>query len=381
MSKRDYYDVLGVKRGTSAEDLKKAFRKLAMEHHPDRNPGNAEAEMRFKEINEAYDVLKDDQKRAAYDQFGHAAFEGGRGGPGGGGPGGFGFDFTSSFSDVFDDLFGDVLGGGRRGGQNRNRGADLRHNLEIGLDEAYNGITTQVRVATSVQCDVCGGLGAEAGSKPVNCRTCNGQGKVRAQQGFFTIERTCPTCGGAGRTIDKACKPCGGAGRVTREKTLQVQIPHGVEDGTRIRLTSEGEAGIRGGAPGDLYIFLSVRPHSLFQREGADLMCRVPISMTTAALGGSIEVPGLDGGRTRVSIPAGTQTGRQFRLRGKGMPVLRSDQFGDMYIQTFVETPVNLTKRQKELLAEFDKAGTDETNPETSGFFTKVKEFFGGDGR
>jgi molecular chaperone DnaJ len=222
-------------------------------------------------------------------------------------------------------------------------------------------------------------MGAEAGSKPVNCRTCSGAGKVRAQQGFFTIERTCPTCSGAGRTIDKPCRPCGGAGRVTREKTLQVQIPPGVEDGTRIRLTAEGEAGIRGGTAGDLYIFLSLKPHALFQREGADLLCRVPISMTTAALGGSIEVPGLDGKRTKVTIPAGTQTGRQFRLRGKGMPVLRSDQFGELYIQTFVETPMNLNARQKELLAEFEKAGSAETNPESTGFFSKVMEFFAGE--
>jgi molecular chaperone DnaJ len=379
MSKRDFYEVLGVKRGTGADELKKAYRKLAMETHPDRNPGDAAAEARFKEINEAYDVLKDDQKRAAYDQFGHAAFDGGRGGAQG--AGGFGFDFSSSFADVFDDLFGDVLGGGRRGGGpgRNNRGADLRHNLEISLEDAYRGLKTNIKVPTSVQCESCNGMGAEAGSKPVNCRTCSGAGKVRAQQGFFTIERTCPTCSGAGRTIDKPCRPCGGAGRVTREKTLQVQIPPGVEDGTRIRLTAEGEAGIRGGTAGDLYIFLSLKPHALFQREGADLLCRVPISMTTAALGGSIEVPGLDGKRTKVTIPAGTQTGRQFRLRGKGMPVLRSDQFGELYIQTFVETPMNLNARQKELLAEFEKAGSAETNPESTGFFSKVMEFFAGE--
>jgi molecular chaperone DnaJ len=377
MSKRCYYEVLGLKRGAGAEEIKKSFRKLAMEHHPDRNPDNAKAEARFKEINEAYDVLKDDQKRAAYDQFGHAAFEGARGNAG---AGGFGFDFTSSFADVFDDLFGDVLGG-RRGGNGRNRGADLRHNVEIGLEEAYGGVKTNVRIATSVPCEPCGGAGAEAGSKPVNCRTCGGAGKVRAQQGFFTIERTCPSCGGAGRTIDKPCPSCAGAGRVTREKTLQVQIPSGVEDGTRIRLAGEGEAGIRGGSPGDLYIFLSIRPHPLFQREGADLLCRVPIAMTTAALGGTIEVPSIDGVPAKIAIPAGTQSGRQFRLRGKGMPVLRSEQFGDLYIQTFVETPVNLTKRQKELLQEFEAAGGGDTQPETAGFFSKVKEFFAGEGR
>jgi len=374
MSKRDYYDVLGIKKGAGADEIKKAFRNLAKKYHPDKNPGDAEAEKAFKEISEAYDVLQDDQKRAAYDQYGHAAFEGGRGGPGGPGAG---FGFSSSFADVFDDLFGEFMGGGRGGGGSR--GADLRYNMEIALEDAYRGKKAQIKVPTSVSCETCSGSGAEAGSKPINCKMCQGHGKVRAQQGFFTIERTCPTCGGQGRVIEKPCKTCSGQGRTLKEKTLSVTIPPGVEDGTRIRLSGEGEAGLRGSPPGDLYIFLSVKPHGLFQREGADLICRVPIDMVTAALGGSVEVPTLDAARTRVQIPGGTQTGRQFRLKGKGMPVLnRNGVFGDLYIQTVVETPVNLTKRQKELLEEFDKASAEETNPESQGFLAKVKEFFGG---
>jgi molecular chaperone DnaJ len=378
MAKRDYYEVLGVTRGASEQDLKSAFRKLAKECHPDRNPGNKDAEHRFKEINEAYEVLKDAQKRAAYDQFGHAAFEGGRAG----GPGGFGPDFAASMSDIFDDLFGDFMGS-RRGGRQRSgreRGADLRYNLEIQLIDAYAGKTAQIRVPTSVGCETCSGTGAKSGTKPVSCPTCAGMGKVRASQGFFTIERTCPNCHGRGEIIEDPCPSCFGSGRVTREKTLSVNIPPGVEDGTKIRLAGEGEAGVRGGPAGDLYIFLSIKPHTFFQRDGADVFCRVPISMVTAALGGNVDAPSVDGTMTRVKVPEGTESGKQFRLKGKGMPVLRSKAAGDMYIQVEVETPKNLTRRQRELLEEFEKESRKETNPESHGFFSRVKEFFEGRG-
>ena len=370
MAKADYYELLGVERGVSADDLKKAFRKQAMQCHPDRNPGNADAEKKFKEINEAYEVLKDEQKRAAYDQYGHAAFENGGRGQGGGG-----FDFSGNFSDVFDDLFGDFVGGGRRGGGPA-RGADMRYNLEITLEEAFKGKKTSIRVAGTVACEGCEGSGAAPGSQPVTCQTCRGQGKVRAQQGFFTIERTCPSCQGQGRMIKDPCTSCRGAGRKQKEKTLSVNIPAGVEDGTRIRLTGEGEAGPRGGPPGDLYIFLSLQQHQFFRRDGVNLFCRAPIPMTKAALGGQIEVPRIDGSRARVTIPPGTQTGRQFRLKGKGMPVMRGAGVGDLYINAMVETPMNLTKRQKELLQEFEAAGGTNNSPESEGFFSKVKEFW-----
>ena len=370
MSKRDYYEVLGVSRTCGEAELKSAFRKLAMQHHPDRNPGDAECEHRFKEINEAYDVLKDGNKRAAYDRFGHAAFE--HGGMGGGH--GFGADFAHSFADIFDDLFG--MGGGRRGRtQGRERGSDLRYNMEISLEEAYAGKTAQIRIPTSVICESCSGTGAKAGSKPKSCATCGGAGKVRHAQGFFTLERTCPACHGQGQVIENPCPSCAGAGRITRERTLSVNIPAGVEDGTRIRLAGEGEAGLRGGPAGDLYIFLSLAPHEFFQRDGADLHCRVPISMVTAALGGEFEVPSIDGSQVRVKVPGGTQVGRRFRLSGRGMPVLRSKQSGDMYVQVAVETPQNLTKRQRELLVEFEKLSSEHTQPESASFFSRVKDF------
>jgi len=373
MAKRDYYEVLEVERTVSAGDLKVAYRKLAMKWHPDRNPGNKDCEHKFKEINEAYDVLKDDQKRAAYDRFGHAAFEQGAGG----GAHGFGADFASSFSDIFEDLFG--MGGGRRGrGGGRERGADLRYNMEITLEEAYAGKTAQVRIPTSVTCEACSGSGAKAGSKPKTCATCHGAGKVRHTQGFFTLERTCVACQGRGQVIDNPCPNCTGSGRVTRERTLSVNVPAGVEDGTRIRLAGEGEAGVRGGGQGDLYIFLSLAPHPFFQRDGADLHCRVPISMVTAALGGGFDVPTIDGGQTKVKVPEGTQSARRFRLAGKGMPVLRARERGDMYVQVLVETPQKLTKRQKELLQEFEQQSSTETQPEAAGFFSKVKEFLDG---
>jgi len=379
MAKRDYYEVLGVARNADEKEIKSAFRRLAKDCHPDRNQGDDTAEHRFKEINEAYEVLKDPQKRAAFDQYGHAAFEG----AGFGGGQGFEADFGTSMSDIFDDLFGEFMGGQRRGGgrgrSSRQRGDDLRHSLEITLAEAFAGKQVQIRIPTSVSCETCSGTGAKPGTKPAACTSCGGLGKVRASQGFFTIERTCPTCMGRGEVIGDPCGSCNGAGRVTRERTLSVNIPAGVEDGTRIRLAGEGEAGVRGGPPGDLYIFLSIRQHDFFQRDGADIFCRVPISMTAAALGGQIEVPTVGGGRSRVKIPEGTETGKQFRLRGKGMPVLRSAVTGDMYIQVEVETPKNLNKRQKDLLREFEKASSDRTSPESAGFFAKVKAFFDGE--
>src|ERR1700674_2135793 len=392
MAKRDYYEVLGVARDCDDGALKAAFRKLAMKCHPDRNPGDHAAEHRFKELNEAYDVLKDGDKRAAYDRFGHAAFESGSGAHGAG----FGADFASTFHDIFDDLFGmGRRGGGRTSG--RERGQDLRYNLEITIEDAFRGKTAQVRIPTHVVCEACSGSGAKPGTEPVICRTCSGAGRVRHAQGFFTLERTCPACQGRGpatdaprqgggrarrrhqgrrSSIDEPCKACAGAGRVIKERMLEVQIPPGVEDGTRIRLAGEGEAGLRGGSAGDLYIFLSITPHPIFQREGADLYCRVPIAMTTAALGGEFEVPTVDGGRTRVKVPEGTQAGKRFRLSHKGMPVLRSRARGDMYVQVSVETPQKLTRRQRELLAEFDKESSKDTLPDSAGFFAKMREFF-----
>jgi molecular chaperone DnaJ len=370
MAKRCYYEVLEVERTAVDGELKAAFRKLAMKWHPDRNPGDKSCETRFKEINEAYEVLKDADKRAAYDRFGHAAFEHGTGAGAGGGFG----DVASAFADIFDDLFG--MGGGRRGrGGGRERGADLRYNMEISLEEAYSGKTAQVRIPTSVTCEACSGSGAKVGTRPKACPSCGGQGRILHAQGFFTLERTCPNCQGRGQVISNPCPSCSGSGRVTRERALSVNIPPGVEDGTRIRLAGEGEAGVRGGPAGDLYIFLSLGAHAFFQREGADLHCRVPISMIKAALGGEFEVPTIDGGNTRVKVPEGTQSGRRFRLQGKGMPVLRSKQTGDMYVQVLVETPQKLTKRQRELLDEFERLSSKETHPESTGFFGKVKEF------
>ena len=370
MAKQDFYDILGVSKSADADELKRAYRKLAMQFHPDRNPGDQSAEHKFKDINEAYDVLKDDQKRAAYDRFGHAAFENGSRGPGD-----FGGGFSGGFADIFEEVFGAM--GGRRAQAGPARGSDLRYNLEVSLEDAFRGKQTTIRVATFAHCDACKGSGAEPGTRPSSCRTCHGHGRVRAQQGFFTIERTCPTCQGSGQTIEKPCKACGGQGRTRREKTLSVNIPPGVEDGTRIRLAGEGEAGPHGAAAGDLYIFVSITQHQIFQRDGANIFCRVPIPITTAALGGAIEVPTVEGSRTRVTVPPGTQSGHQFRLRGKGMTVLRSNLRGDMYIHAIVETPVNLTKRQQELLREFEKEGENrKTNPESEGFFARVKEFF-----
>ncbi len=374
MAKQDYYETLGVAREATADQLKKAYRSLAMKFHPDRNPGDKTAEHKFKEISEAYDVLKDDQKRAAYDRFGHRAFE--NGGAGAGHPGGFDFNAGGGFADIFEEMFGEFMGG-RRGQQARQRGGDLQYKMEITLEEAFAGKQATIRVGALAACETCAGSGAEKGSKPVVCPTCRGSGKLRHAQGFFTVETTCASCHGGGKVIDKPCRACSGQGRSRKEKTLNVTIPPGVEDGTRIRLSGEGEAGMRGSPPGDLYIFLSVQPHKLFQREGANIYCRVPITMVNAVLGGIVEVPTVDGSRARITVPAGTQTGQQFRLRHKGMSVLRSTERGDMFAQITVETPVKLTKRQQELLTEFDKAGRGQQHsPEAEGFFAKVKEFW-----
>jgi len=374
MAGQDYYEILGCERSASAEDLKKAYRKLAMQHHPDRNPGDKAAEQKFKEISHAYDVLKDDQKRAAYDRYGAAAFEngGGRGGPGGG----FEFNFGAGFADIFEEMFG-MGGNARRQQQGSGRGSDLRYNLEISLEEAFNGSEARIRVPSSIACEDCSGSGAASGSKPITCPACQGRGRMRAQQGFFTVERTCSQCQGAGKIIENPCRKCSGSGRVRQERTLQVKIPAGVEDGTRIRLAGEGEAGMRGSPAGDLYVFLAIRQHEIFQRDGANVFCRVPLPMTAAALGGQIEVPTVDGTRARITIPAGVQSGHQFRLRGKGMSVMRSSVRGDMYVQAVIETPVNLTAKQRDLLKEFEKAGGSKpTSPESDGFFSRVKELW-----
>ena len=387
MAKKDFYQVLGVDKKSSADDLKKSYRKLAIQFHPDKNPGNKEAESRFKEISEAYDTLKDDQKRAAYDRYGHAAFEAGMGGSGGGGAGAGGFSGNAGgFSDIFEEMFGDFMGAqgqarGRSGGggasNGAQRGGDISYEMEIALEDAFKGKETPVKVGTWQSCTTCSGSGAEKGTKADICDGCRGVGRVRAQQGFFTVERTCPSCGGAGQTIKTPCKGCGGSGRTRREKTLSVSVPAGIEDGTRIRLSGEGEAGVRGGQPGDLYVFMSIKEHRFFQREGSNLYCRVPVPMTTVALGGDVEVPTIDGKRMKVSIPAGTQSGQQFRLKGKGMTILRAPHRGDMFVEVAVETPVNLSKKQRELLQEFSgESPSSKTNPQSSGFFDKVKDMW-----
>lgn len=374
MSKRDFYEVLGVVRGADNDELKAAYRRLAKKYHPDRNPGDAEAEKKFKEVNEAYDVLKDADKRAAYDRLGHAAFDGSGGGRG------FSEHFGNSFADVFDEFFGDFMGGRGRagGGHARARGADLRYNMEISLEEAYSGKQAQIRVPGAVTCDKCSGSGAEPGTKPETCPTCSGLGKVRAQQGFFTIERVCPTCGGRGRVIKTPCRACSGAGRVEKERTLSVNIPAGVEEGTRIRLAGEGDVGPHNGPRGDLYIFLNIRPHPIFERDGPNLFLRVPISVTTAALGGKVDIPTLKGTRASVSIQPGTQSGRMHRLSGLGMPVLRSSRSGDMVVETVVETPVKLDAKQKELLRQLDQSLGGGHQPARKSFLDRMKRFLDG---
>ena len=375
MAKQDYYELLGVSRNCSEQELKAAYRRLAKKYHPDANPDDPQAEEKFKKINEAYEVLRDPQKRAAYDRYGHGAFANGGGAGGPFGDGGFGPDFASAMSDIFEEMFGEVMGHRRHGGQRPARGADLRTSMEITLEEAFAGKTVELTVRRAVVCEACGGSGASGNARARICPTCHGHGVVRATSGFFAIERTCPTCHGEGRIIADPCRVCGGSGRVEREQTLEVNIPPGVEDGTRIRLAGQGEAGLRGGPAGDLYIFLSIKPHEFFQRDGADLFCRVPISMVTAALGGEIEVPTIEGGKARLAIPEGTQTGHQFRLKGLGMPMVNSDRRGDMYVQVTVETPVNLTPRQRELLREFEKEAKN-NSPESEGFFARARKFW-----
>ena len=372
MSKRDYYDVLGVAKDADAKALKSAYRKLAMKYHPDQNPGDAEAEAKFKEVGEAYAILSDPEKKAAYDRFGHAAFDGS------GGMGGNPFG-AGDPSDIFQDIFSQVFGGGARRRSGPQRGSDLRYDMEITLEEAFAGKDATINVPTAVTCEPCSGSGAEPGSSPETCPTCGGAGRVRASQGFFTMERTCARCAGRGQVISKPCKKCHGAGQVQEDRELPVKIPAGVETGMRIRLSGEGEPGAKGGPKGDLYIFVDVAEHDLFERDGPNLYCRTPVSMVTAALGGEVEIPTIDGGRARVTVPEGAQTGRKLRLRGKGMPSLRgTGQTGDLYIEMFVETPRNLTQRQKDILREFCECSGKDCNPESEGFIGRVKKFWDG---
>lgn len=369
MTKKDYYEILGVSRDASDEAIKKAYRKLAMKYHPDRNPGDHQAEERFKEVKDAYEVLSDAQKRAAYDQYGHAGVEPQAGM--GGGAHGFG-----NFGDSFSDIFSDIFGGGRR--SNVYRGADLRYNLEISLDEAARGSEAKIRIPVMAECNTCHGSGARPGTSPVTCPTCGGRGQVRVQQGFFSIQQTCPKCHGSGRIIREPCPTCHGEGRVRQDKTLSVKIPAGVDEGDRIRLSGEGEAGINGGPPGDLYVVIHLKPHPIFQRDGGNLHCEMPISFTTAALGGEIEIPTLDG-HAKIKIPPETQTGAKFRLRGKGIKPLRSQGQGDIICHVTVETPVRLTERQKELLRELEEINlmnAHKHSPRTKSWMEKVKEFF-----
>lgn len=373
MEKRDYYRVLGLDRGAGGDEIKRAYRRLAMQYHPDRNPDDEEAEHRFKEVSEAYDILKDPQKRAAYDRFGHDAFR--NGGPSGGGAGGFGAD---AFSDIFEDLFGDFMGrgGARRGRSTAQRGADLKYNLEISLEDAFRGTEASISFPVADACETCNGSGARKGSRPEACQTCGGHGKIRLQQGFFMMERTCTSCHGQGQVISDPCGDCGGEGRTRTEKTLVVKVPKGVEDGTRIRLSREGEAGLRGGPPGDLYIFISIRPHPIFQRRGADLVCPLPVPVHTAILGGEIEVPLLNGKRAKVKIDAGTQPGTRYKLKGKGMPHLNTGTYGNMIVEAQVETPTNLSKEQKKLIRKFAEMDKGRTSPKSQGFFDKVRDVF-----
>ena len=379
MSKRDFYDVLGVGRTADDKEIKGAYRKLAMKYHPDRNPNDAVAEEKFREATEAYDVLKDDQKRAAYDQMGHAAFEQG-GGFGGGGAGFGGAGFGGGFSDIFDEMFSDFMGGrGGRGGRRANtKGSDLRYDMDITLSEAFEGDNKTISIPVASACEPCQGSGAAPGSKPTTCGSCGGRGKVRAQQGFFTVERTCPSCQGQGQTISSPCGTCGGQGRVQKNRTLNVNIPSGVDTGTRIRLSGEGEAGLRGGGAGDLYIFINVLSHELFEREGTNLLLTMPVPMTTAALGGTIDVPNIDGKIARVTIQPGTQSGHRLRLKGKGMPGLQGRARGDLYVDIHVETPVNLTGKQKDLLKTFAE-GSAKQNPESASFMDRIKKMFSDD--
>ena len=373
MAKRDIYEVLGISRDSDEKDIKSAYRKLAMQNHPDRNPDDDVAAERFREASEAYEILKDPQKRAAYDRLGHAAFDQSGGGFGGGFSSGGGFG-GGGFSDIFDQMFSEFSGGSNEGKQSR-KGADLRYDLSVSLEDAFAGCNQDIQITVTATCDDCAGTGAAKGSKPVTCTQCGGHGKVRAQQGFFTIERTCSACQGVGQTISNPCKSCRGQGRVQKIETLSVTVPAGVDTGTRIRLSGKGEAGLRGAPTGDLYIFISVDEHPIFQRDADILYVKVPLPMVTAALGGSIEVPTLSGKLTKLKIEPGTQSGRKFRMRGKGMPGLRGNRTGDQIVEIHVETPTKLTQEQKQLLESFDKKG--DVSPETDGFMKRVKRIFG----
>ncbi len=388
MSKQDYYELLGVHKSSSDAEIKKAYRTMAMKYHPDRNPDNKEAEVKFKEVTEAYEVLKDGQKRAAYDQYGHAAFAQGAGGGGfgggfgGGGFGGFNFDFGSSgggFGNIFEDIFSEFVGGGRgRSSSQRTgrRGADVRYDLDISLEEAYTGIVKEIEIKTSVRCDVCDGSGCAENTKPQTCEMCHGTGRVRRQSGFFIEERMCPTCSGAGTVIKEACKKCRGTGKVSQDKVLEVNVPMGIDSENRMRLSGQGEAGSNGGANGDLYIFVHIKEHSIFKREEANLYCDVPVSMVMASLGGNIEIPCIDGSLEKITISAGTQSGQEVRLRKKGMTILRHKNVGDLFVRFRVETPTKLNSKQKALLKEFDEASKDEkNNPESANFFEKIRAF------
>ena len=378
-TKRDFYEILGVNRDASDDDIKKSYRKLAMKYHPDRNPDSKEAEDKFKEGKEAYEILSEPEKRRAYDAYGHAGVNPQMGG----GPGGFGGN-AGGFSDAFGDIFGEIFGGagGRRGGggQQVYRGSDLRYNMEITLEQAARGTESKIRIPALEECDVCSGSGAKPGTKAKICHTCSGSGQVRMQQGFFSIQQTCPTCHGTGKVIPEPCTACDGIGRVKKHKTLSVKIPSGVDDGDRIRLTGEGEAGVNGGPPGDLYVVVQLKAHAVFQRDGADLHCEMPISFTVAALGGEISIPTLDG-EAKIKIPAETQSGQVFRLRGKGIKPIRQTSSGDLMCHVMIETPVRLTDRQRELLRELEEINLkdgDKHNPRAKGFMDKVKDFFAG---
>ena len=371
MAKRDYYDVLGVAKSSSKDEIKKAYRKSALKYHPDKTKGDKASEDKFKEASEAYHILSDDKRKANFDQFGHAAFEGAGGGQGFGG-----FD-TSSFSDIFEDFFGDLGGGSGASRGSSSRGNDLRYDLTIGLEEAYSGLEKNIKYTTYKKCSGCSGSGAAKGSKPISCNYCNGKGKVRSNQGFFTIQQTCPQCSGYGETIGKTCADCSGNGKVQSAENVTVKIPKGVDDGTRIRLSGKGEAGTKGSANGDLYLFISIDNHSIFKRSEENLYYELPIAFSDAALGSTVEVPSIDGGRSKIKVPPGTQHGKQFRLKGKGMPILRRNIFGDLYIRIITEVPVSLTKKQKELLEEFKKLEDSKVSPEIKSFFEKAKKFWG----
>ena len=386
MSKKDFYETLGVSKTASDAELKKAYRKKAMKFHPDRNPGDKAAEVKFKELGEAYDALKDPQQRAAYDKFGHAAFEHGNPGAGAGAGGGFGgfgggHHSTADFTDMFEDLFGDAFGGGRGRGQSAgarsNRGSDLRYNLTISLNDAYNGKNVKVDIPTTVSCDICNGSGAKKGTSAKTCDTCGGHGEVRVQQGFFTMTRTCHSCAGRGKVIPTPCSKCRSTGVMEKQKTISVNIPKGVDEGTRIRLTGEGEAGKNGGQSGDLYIFIQLKRHQMFHREGPHIIIDMPLNFVDATLGGHIEVPTPDGKKARLKIPEGTQSGQQFRLRGKGMPEMNTSNHGDMFVNVLVETPTKLSKRQKELLTEFKEESSDKNTPNQESFFEKAAKLWG----